>query len=146
MSQKKHETSADKKKKTEVKSGHKLSLHNLYDEFNSHLRVLDFYKGELKYLKKRLEDIASRNSGKDILAQVEQFQNQFILTRGNIDELNHTVKSQLKTVEKAIKKNMTHSDEKTLSGGDKYSKAVQDLEKDIALIKHKFNTFLAKYM
>jgi hypothetical protein len=63
------------------------SLHNLHDEYGSHIRVIHFYKQEIKYLQKRLEDVAKRNTDKDILAQVEQFQNQFILTRENLDEV-----------------------------------------------------------
>ena len=143
---KKKETSADKKKADEKKESGRTSLHNLYDEFNSHLSVVDFYKQELKYLQKRLEDITKRNTDKEILAQVEQFQNQFILTRENLDIQNHALKAQLKLVEKEIKNKPTHLDEKTISGGDKFSKGLHDLEKDIASIKYKFNRFLAKYL
>jgi hypothetical protein len=61
-------------------------------------------------------------------------------------KLNRAIKSQLKVIEKEIKNKPTHVDEKTISGGDKFSKGLHDLEKDIASIKFKFNRFLAKYL
>jgi hypothetical protein len=146
MAKKKNETSADKKKEAAASTAGKQSLHNLYNECNSHLRVLEFYKQEVKYLQKRLEEVVKKNTNKDIMAEAEQFQNQFLLTRENLDELNHTIKTQLKVIEKAIAKKPTHADEKTVSGGDKFSKNVHDLEKDIASIKLRFNKFLSKYL
>jgi uncharacterized membrane protein YgaE (UPF0421/DUF939 family) len=146
MAKRKSETSADKKKIEAMKNNGRVSLHNLYDECNSHLRVLDFYKGELKYLQKRLADIANENTGRDILAKVEQFQNQFIITGDNLDELKHTIKSQLKFIEKLIKQKPTHIDEKTISDAGKYSQSIHDAEKGFAALKLRFNKFLATYL
>ena len=146
MANKKSETSAAKKKIEAAATSGKRSLHNLYDECNSHLRSLDFYKEELKYLQKRLADIIKRNTDKDILAQAEQFQNQFIITKDNLSELTHTIKSQLKIVEKLIEKKPNHFDEKTISDGSKFSQNTHNAEKDFAALKLRFNKFLAKYL
>jgi hypothetical protein len=146
MAIKKSETSADKKKLAAAASMGRQSLHNLYDECNSHLRSLDFYKQELKYLQKRLADIVKGNTDKDILAQAEQFQNQFIITKDNLDELNHAVKAQLKTVEKIIEKKPSHIDEKTITDSSNFGTKVHSAEKDFASLKLKFNKFLAKYL
>jgi hypothetical protein len=146
MAKKKSETSADKKKEAVVKAGSKVSLHNIYDECNSQMRVLDFYKIELKYLQKRLDEVAKKNTDKEIMAQVEQFQNQFILTKENMDVLNHSVKALLKNVEKLIKQKPTHFDEKSISGSGKNSQRVHDVEKQFAQMKLRFNKFLSKYL
>ena len=146
MANKKSETSADKKKIEAAANNGKRSLHNLYNECNSHLRSLDFYKEELKYLQKRLADIIKRNTDNDILAQAEQFQNQFIITKDNLAELNHTIKSQLKVVEKMIEKKPNHFDEKTIADGSKFSQSIHNAEKDFAALKLRFNKFLAKYL
>ena len=146
MATKKNETSADKKKAEEKKSTGKQSLHNLYDECNSHLRSIDFYKQELKYLQKRLADIVKRNTDGEILAQAEQFQNQFVITKDNLDTLNHTIKAQLKVIEKMIKQKPTHFDEKTIDGSAKFSQSTHNMEKDFAAQKLRFNKFLAKYL
>jgi seryl-tRNA synthetase len=146
MATKKNETSAVKKKVAETTNFGKHSLHNLYDECNSHLRSLDFYKQELKYLQKRLADIVKRNTDSDILAQAEQFQNKFIITKDNLDELNHTIKSQFKTIEKLIKQKPSHVDEQTIGDSSKFSQSTHNAEKDFASLKLQFNKFLAKYL
>ena len=134
------------KKKTEEENKGKHSLHNLYDECNSHLRSLDFYKQELKYLQKRLADIVKRNTDSEILAQPEQFQNQFIIAKDNLDTLNHTIKAQFKAIEKLIKQKPNHFDEKTISDSSKFSQNIHNAEKDFAAMKLRFNKFLAKYL
>jgi uncharacterized coiled-coil protein SlyX len=146
MATKKSETSAEKKKIEAASANGKRSLHNLYDECNSHLRSLDFYRDELKYLQKRLADIVKRNTDKDILAQAEQFQNQFIIAKDNLDELNHTIKSQFKVIEKMIEKKPSHVDEKTFTDSSKFSQSIHNAEKDFAAMKLKFNKFLSKYL
>jgi hypothetical protein len=146
MATKKSESSAAKKKIAEEASKGKQSLHNLYDECNSHMRSLDFYKQELKYLQKRLADIVKGNSDKEILAQAEQFQNQFIITKDNLDELNHINKAQLKNIERMIRLKPSHIEEKTIAEGSKFSKGIHDAEKDFAAMKLRFNKFLAKYL
>jgi hypothetical protein len=46
MAVKKSETSAQKKKIEETKNNGKQSLHNIYDECNSHMRSLVFFNQE----------------------------------------------------------------------------------------------------
>ena len=146
MAIKKSETSAGKKKTEAKLNNGKHSLHNVYDECNTHLRSLDFYRQELKYLQKRLADIVKRNTNPDIMAQAEQFQNQFIITKDNLDTQNHTIKVQLKTVEKLIKQKSNHFDEKTLSDSGKFSQSIHNAERDFAALKLRFNKFLSKYL
>ena len=145
MSKTKKATSA-KKKEAEPKEGAKHSLHNLYDEYNSYIRANDFYKQEIKYLQKRLEDVAKRNTDKEIMAQVEQFQNQFIVLKEDVDVLNKEVKAGLKIVEKQINKKPTHADEKTITVENPHSKKFHSLEKDFAGERLRFNKFLSKYL
>jgi hypothetical protein len=146
MAIKKSETSAEKKKIEAAKYSGKQSLHNLYDECNAHLRALDFYKLELKYLQKRLGDIVKENTNQDILAQAEQFQNLFIITQDNLDEMHHLIKARLGAVERIIKKKPSHTDEKTIEEGSKYSQSVHNTEKSFASLKLRFNKFLGKYL
>lgn len=122
------------------------SLHNLYDECNAHIRSIDFYKQELKYLQKHLADVVKQNTDKEILAQAEQFQNQFIITKNNLDELSHNIKAQLKVTEKFIKAKPTHLEEKTIPAQVVFSKKIHDVEKYFAALKLNFNKYLAKYL
>ena len=146
MATKKNETSAEKKRIEAEKEKGRQSLHNVYDECLAHMRSLDFYKQELKYLQKRLADIVKRNTNSEILAQSEQFQNQFIITKDNLDELSQTNKAQLKAVEKHIKQKPTHLEERTIDVSAKFSQSIHNAEKDFAAMKLRFNKFLAKYL
>jgi hypothetical protein len=53
---------------------------------------LNFYKTELKILSEKLEEIAAKNSNKEIHISIEQFQNKFIIQNNEIDILNHKIK------------------------------------------------------
>ena len=66
----------------------------IYDQHQKHLDYLnrlEFYTEEIAILKERLSEVTSKNTDKEVLKQVEHFQNQFI-QRNNIDELKHTIK------------------------------------------------------
>lgn len=65
-----------------------LTIHKRLNELTS---VISFCRDELKIYQQRLEEVVSKNTGKDILAQVEHFQNQFILQGEQLDVLEHKV-------------------------------------------------------
>lgn len=54
-------------------------------------REITFFKEEIKIFKSRLDEVASKNTGHDIMAQVEHFENKFKLMSNNFDELMHDV-------------------------------------------------------
>ena len=56
------------------------------------LRELDFYKTEIPFFKKRLDEVASKNTSKDIKVEVEHFENKFYIMNLHLDELLHDVK------------------------------------------------------
>ena len=51
-----------------------------------------FYIDELKIYQNWLEEIAAKNTDKDVLVQVEHFQNQFIIQKDQLATVNHEVK------------------------------------------------------
>ena len=62
------------------------------NDHSTWLKELDFYNEELSLLEKRLLEIADKNNGKEVMAEVEHFQNQFIVQRNNIILMNITIK------------------------------------------------------
>lgn len=68
---------------------HLLDLHSDHELW---LNTLRFCKDEIGIFEKRLEDIAKRNTGRDVMAELEHFQNQYIREREVIDELRHDIK------------------------------------------------------
>ncbi|WP_292889147.1 hypothetical protein [Nonlabens sp.] len=52
---------------------------------------LAFWKDELKFFKNRLSEIVTRWTNKEVLAQLEHYQNEFILHGGVIEDLQETI-------------------------------------------------------
>ncbi len=51
-----------------------------------------FYADELKVFRKRLDEVAQKNTKPETARQVEHFQNQFIIQKEQMDILNHESK------------------------------------------------------
>ena len=67
-------------------------LKDLHFEHKVWLNELKFYKDEITIFEHRLEEVVSKNTGQDVLAKLESFQNQFIREREVVDELSHKIK------------------------------------------------------
>ncbi|MFN8351483.1 MAG: hypothetical protein U0U25_08485 [Flavobacteriales bacterium] len=70
----------------------RVHLIDLHSDHELWLNTLRFCKDEIGIFEKRLEDIAKRNTGRDVMAELEHFQNQYIREREVIDELRHDIK------------------------------------------------------
>lgn len=64
---------------------------DLHFEHNQWSSELAFWKDELKSFKNRLEELVTRWTDKDVLAQLEHYQNSFILHGEVIDTLKHEI-------------------------------------------------------
>lgn len=69
----------------------RVHLTDLHSDHRIWLNALAFYKEEIGILEHRLQEIAERNTGTDVLAELEQFQNRYIRQREVIDGLRHDV-------------------------------------------------------
>ena len=72
----------------------KVSLQQLHLEHELWLNELSFYRDELKTLDKFLLEVATANTGMDVMVQVEHFQNQFIREKEVLDELLHEIREE----------------------------------------------------
>jgi hypothetical protein len=64
---------------------------NIHADHTNWFSRLAFYQDELKILTKRLEEVSTKNTRPEGLAEVEHFQNKFIIQHEKIDELEHTI-------------------------------------------------------
>ncbi|MBQ0732913.1 hypothetical protein [Aquimarina celericrescens] len=64
---------------------------DLHFEHEQWRRELYFWEDELKSFKNRLEEIVTRWTDKDVLAQLQKYQNQFIVHGEVIDTLLHDI-------------------------------------------------------
>lgn len=108
-------------------------------------RVL-FYYDELKIMQKRLSEIASKNTSKDLLANVEHFQNQMIVQKNNLDELKHAINISNDEISREIKNNTTAVDHRSMKDHSEIRESIASFEKNFTSLKGEFNTLISKWM
>lgn len=80
----------------------KVNISHVDNMHNQWLRALNFYKTELAIHKGILTEIGSKNTGSDLLKQVEHFENQFKIQNNNIDVLLHEIHSNVSSIAKQV--------------------------------------------
>lgn len=107
---------------------------------------LDFYKDEIEILQKRLDEIASKNTKKEVLISVEYFQNQLIIHRNTIDEIQHGVNISEDSLLCEVKKNPVASDHRKTGYHQAEKEEIQILEKTFKELREEFNRFVSKWI
>ncbi|MFZ4752229.1 MAG: hypothetical protein ACOYLG_02695 [Chitinophagaceae bacterium] len=108
------------------------------------IRDLDFFKAELQILRNRLTEVAGKNTGHDVLLQVEHFENKFHILGIHIDEMLHDVnlKNQSLLDEAAEKPNYIHI--KMKETDEQLADLLHDTSSDFYATKKEFYQFLSK--
>ena len=122
------------------------SVTHLTNEHNDWLRALDFYDTEITTMESRLIEVALKNNAQDALKGVEHFQNQFIIQRNNIDELQHNIKINLQQIAHQALAIANHVEIFTLSEHENMREDFMSFEKIMLELRHEFNRFLSKWM
>lgn len=86
------------------------SIYKQHEENTEWKNKLNFYGEEISILSGRLAEITSKNSNKEMLSEVEHFQNQFIIQQNNIDEIKHGIKMNEESIQREINNNPTAAD------------------------------------
>lgn len=124
----------------------KASLSSLHHQTTDWLRETDFYKQELTILQKRLEEVVSKNTDKEVLARVEHFQNKFILFKEQLDILTHDLKQEETSIEQKVKELPEHLHEKFASVHTDMQNRVKLFATGFADLRFEFNSFLSEVM
>lgn len=124
----------------------KASINSLHHQENDWLRELEFYKQELVVLTNRLEEVAAKNSSGETLAQVEHFQNRFILLKEQHDILRHDNAERLNRLNEMAAARPEHIDEKFLTNKDDMQKRMSDYFSSFRDTRFEFNSFLSKVL
>jgi hypothetical protein len=107
---------------------------------------MKFYTDEIKILKNRLGEIADKNNRKDVLANVEHFQNQLIIQKNTIDEISHIINLEEYAIQKEIIKNPVAIDHREMKSNKEVKNNVDTFEKNFNELRADFKTFAAKWM
>ncbi|MES2131194.1 MAG: hypothetical protein V4506_02525 [Bacteroidota bacterium] len=121
-------------------------IYTLHEENAEWTSYLLFYRDEVKIMKKRLEEIAAKNTSKEILAQVEHFQNQFILQTDTMDHLKHEINLNNDAINHEIKKNDVALERRKMEDHAALREKIAYFRKIFSFLKTEFNVFLSKWM
>ena len=122
----------------------KASINTLHHQDIDWLRELDFYKGEIAILTKRLEEVISANTETPVTSQVEHFQNKFIVLKEVIETLGHDVRGREGALERAAEKHPTHTNEHIISINSDLLTRMKNLATDVSDTRFELNKFLSK--
>jgi hypothetical protein len=112
---------------------------------NDWLRALNFYKEEIHIFRQRLNEIASKNTGKSLVL-VEHYENQFVLHTEMIARLAHSIRADLSAV-------ATHAEVHAGFESEELPDEQEGLEQQFIIeeklfieLRHSFNLFCANWM
>ena len=87
-----------------------VSIDQFQEELQSWKHELSSIKQEIRHFEKHLESMAAKNLPKDLLAQVEHFQNSFICQKEVIDRLRHDLPDSRHKVENIFNSRLDSSE------------------------------------
>ena len=118
-------------------------IDNRHSEWKS---LLEFYKDELEVFENRLNEVAEKNTTKEIMQMTEHFQNQFLIQAENIDILVHDINEHLHLLANDIKQHGGHIDQGQMLTRDLLKTRVEKEQEIFRQIKTEFMRFLSKVM
>jgi hypothetical protein len=119
-------------------------IYELHREHQEWLNKLSFYKDDLMVMQNRVEEIAAKNTSKDVLAMVDHYLNQFIIQREQIQHLKHAIKGNEHQIEDSIHKNAVAVDHRTMPDDVANREKMARFEEIFAELRSDLMNFLAK--
>jgi hypothetical protein len=110
------------------------------------IKRIEFYEDELKILNKRLEEIVQKNNGHSVMAEVEHFQNKFIVHQNQVDLLRRSIRNHNT---KAAEDSRAHAGKiKTIVAleHEELNLKMDDEDKLFQETRSEFNKFLSRWM
>lgn len=120
------------------------SVYKQHEENIAWRNQLAFYKDEISILEGRLEELISNNSHEEVVADIEKYQNQLIVQRNNIDEIEHLINVNEDALHDAIHGSKT-ADKLKLEYHSKEKELVESFEKNFEDLREEFNHFVSKW-
>jgi hypothetical protein len=122
---------------------HITELHAQHQEIE---KALKFYKDEINLFKKRLGEIATKNTNNDVLSWVDHFENQFIINLGIIDELTAHIHKHESAFKEILSENPVATEHKLVEDHAEFRGKVKIFEKLFAELKSDFKKFSGKVL
>jgi hypothetical protein len=121
-------------------------VYDLHAEHREWLNKIAFYKDEIKIMRNRLSEVASKYTDHDIQAMVEHFQNQLIVQDEQADITRHNVKEYENVIEDHLKKNAVAADHLKWEDHTHMRDKVETFERIFNDLRKELITFTSRWM
>ena len=118
-------------------------LHFEHQQWSSELA---FWEDELKSFKNRLGELVTRWTDKEVLAQLEHYQNEFILHGGVIEDLQETIEQHETRIAAQTKTGQDALDTILVKKHLEFRNRMETQRQIYADLKKEFFRFLSRYM
>ena len=119
---------------------------DLHFEHENWRSELFFWKDEMRSFKNRLEELVTRWTDKKVLAQLEHYQNEFILHEGRIDEFLERIEKHEHLMAGKSKEGEISMDLIMVKNHKEFRTEMQLQRNLFSDLKKEFFTFLTHYM
>ncbi len=127
-----------------------LMLSDLHFSHKLWQKEMSFYLDEITIYEGYLAEVAQRWTDKNILSELEHFQNQFIIQKEQAEILSHDINETQESLGRFAKNNQTAIDHKHFDSSaemhQKMADRVETYKKIYSELKANFKVFLSKYM
>ena len=110
------------------------------------LNLINFYRDEIRVMEKRMSEIASKNTGKEVLANLEHFQNQVIIQKAHLDDMQGDIVQIEDRISDEIKKNQTAADHRRHAIPEKLNQDMEQFRKLFYELRKNFMEYMVKVM
>ena len=121
-------------------------LTDLHHDHNEWKNVLSFYEEDVETMKKRLGEVAAKNSDREVHGWVERFQNKLIIQVEQIDILRHEINICEDNIVKNVTDNPVASDRRKADDHLELREKIQTFELLFNKLRKDLNAFVAKWM
>jgi hypothetical protein len=124
-----------------------VSIDQFQEELQSWKHELSSFKQEIRHFEKHLEHMSIQKLPKDLLAQVEHFQNNFICQKEVIDKLRHDLPDSRHKVEHIFRRSLTfHHAQEGSDMHDSLRERMDTFRRIFDEIKEEFSRFETEWV
>lgn len=121
-------------------------LSELHHDHREWRNILSFYQEDISTMRKRLEEVSSKNTDREMHGFVERFQNKLIIEAEQIDTLKHRINECEDNIMKNVENNPTASDHRKVDDHTELRESFQTFELLFNKLRKDLNAFVAKWM
>ena len=107
---------------------------------------LDFYEQEINFLQKMLTELIQKNTGVDVTAEAEHYQNQFMIQLKNLNDYRDQMKDNKHLIFRDAKEHAGKVDSRVSLEAIEIEKKVFQFEKIVTELKKSFKIFISEWL